>query len=130
MQVPDTTPSWPRDATARASRQSDTAIPIPPWMISGSFHTGSAISVISSPFTARNSAGLAECRGLLSVSGNLATGSGKCPFLTVRAPSHPGVTCPGRHAAFQWTGGLQQESSRPSDRLDEPVQILLKYSHM
>ncbi len=33
--VPDTTPSWPADETARASLQSETPAPMPPWMISG-----------------------------------------------------------------------------------------------
>ncbi len=33
--VPDTTPSWPSTDTARASRQLDTAAPIPPCMTTG-----------------------------------------------------------------------------------------------
>src|SRR5690349_21023391 len=33
--VPDTTPSWPSVETARASRQSETPAPMPPWMTSG-----------------------------------------------------------------------------------------------
>ncbi|GMV09864.1 MAG: hypothetical protein AMXMBFR55_15980 [Gemmatimonadota bacterium] len=35
MAVPDTTPSCPAEATARARRQFETAIPIPPWMTCG-----------------------------------------------------------------------------------------------
>jgi hypothetical protein len=33
--VPETTPSWPVYETARASRQSETPAPMPPWIICG-----------------------------------------------------------------------------------------------
>jgi hypothetical protein len=36
MAVPETTPSWPVLATARASGQPEMATPIPPWMSQGS----------------------------------------------------------------------------------------------
>lgn len=35
--VPETTPSWPSVDTALASCQPDTATPMPPWMITGSW---------------------------------------------------------------------------------------------
>src|SRR5688572_8524693 len=37
MAVPETTPSWPRDETARANRQFEMPRPMPPWMIRGTF---------------------------------------------------------------------------------------------
>ncbi len=47
--VPDTTPSWPRLATARANSHPEMATPMPPWMMRGS---GVGVCMLDDPLAA------------------------------------------------------------------------------